>query len=84
MKPNTERKFKMEKLLEILSDINPDVDFTKEKNLVEDGLLDSLSIVMLVSDLREAYDVEITPVDIVPENFRSAEAIYNMITRLQA
>lgn len=73
----------MEKLLEILHEIAPDVDFGKEKNLVENGLLDSLTIVMLVSDLEDAFDVEITPVDIVPENFQSAEAIYSLVTRLQ-
>lgn len=74
----------MEKLLQILNEMNPDVDFTKEKNLLKDGLLDSLSIVMLVSDLEEAFDVTITPVDIVPENFQSAEAIWSMIGRLRA
>ncbi len=73
----------MEKLLEILHEIVPDVDLEKEKELVEHGLLDSLSIVMLVSDLEDAYDVSITPVDIVPENFQSAETIFSMITRLQ-
>lgn len=73
----------MDKLLEILHEIAPDVDFKKEKNLVENGLLDSLTIVMLVSDLENAFDVEITPVDIVPENFQSAEAIYSLVTRLQ-
>lgn len=73
----------MEKLLEILHEIAPDVDFANEKQLVDNGLLDSLTIVMLVSDLEDAFDVEITPVDIVPENFQSAEAIYGMITRLQ-
>lgn len=73
----------MEELLKILHEIEPDVDFSIEKSLVDQHILDSLSIVMLVSDLEEAFDVEITPVDIVPENFESAETIYAMITRLQ-
>lgn len=73
----------MEKLLEILRGINPDVDFTKEKDLFGNHILDSLSLVMLVPDIEDAFDIEITPVDLVPENFDSAEAIYAMITRLQ-
>lgn len=73
----------MEELLKILQEIEPDVDFSIEKDLVDQHILDSLSIVMLVSDLEEAFDVEITPVDIVPENFESAETIYAMIIRLQ-
>lgn len=83
MRHKMERIIYMDKLLEILHEIAPDVDFQKEKNLVENGLLDSLTIVMLVSDLENAFDVEITPVDIVPENFQSAEAIYSLVTRLQ-
>lgn len=73
----------MEKLLEILHGMNPDVDFTKEKDLFGNHILDSLSLVMLVPDLEEAFDIEITPVDLLPENFKSAETIYAMITRLQ-
>lgn len=73
----------MDELLKILHDIDPDVDFTKEKNLVGKHILDSLSLVMLVPDLEEAFDVNITPVDLVPENFESADTIYAMITRLQ-
>lgn len=73
----------MEELIKILHEIDPNVDFSTENNLVEKHILDSLSIVMLVSDLEEAFDVEITPIDIVPENFQSAGAIYAMITRLQ-
>ena len=74
----------MDKLLNILRELNPDVDYENEKNLVEKGILDSISIVMLVSDLEEAFDVQITPVDIVPENFQSANAIYAMIEQLKA
>lgn len=73
----------MEELLKILHEIAPNTDFTKEKNLMENHILDSLSIVMLVSDLEDTFDVEITPVDIVPENFQSAETIFAMITRLK-
>lgn len=73
----------MDKLLEILQELRPDVDFTVEKSLLQSGILDSLSIVMLVSDLQEAFDIEVTPIDILPENFKSAETIYAMIQRLQ-
>ncbi|MDR3643624.1 MAG: acyl carrier protein [Clostridia bacterium] len=73
----------MHKLVSILRELNPDVDYESEKSLVDDGILDSISIVMLVGDLEEVFDVQITPVDIVPENFQSADAIYAMIVRLQ-
>lgn len=73
----------MDELLKILHEIDPNVDFTKEKNLVRDHILDSLSLIMIVPDMEEAFGIEITPVELVPENFESADKIYAMITRLQ-
>lgn len=72
----------MEKLLEILEGIKPGIDFTAQENLIEDKILDSLSIVMLVGELNDAFDIEITPVDVIPENFKSAKAIYSLIEEL--
>ncbi len=73
----------MKQLLAILSEMKPGVDFETENNLIGDGIFDSLGIVMLVSELCDEFDVEITPPDIVPENFNSAQAIMKMIERLQ-
>ena len=73
----------MEQLIEILNGVKPGVDFNKEQNLIEDHILDSLTIVMLVAQLNDEFDIEITPIDIVPANFKSAESIYAMIQRLE-
>jgi len=73
----------MDTLLEILEDINPDIDYRIETRLIDDALLDSLSILSLVAELEDNFDIEITPVDLVPENFNSAKALWNMICRLQ-
>ena len=60
----------MEKLIEMLEDLNPDVDFSTEEKLIDGGLLDSMAILSLVSDLEDEFDVEITPVELVPANFK--------------
>ena len=73
----------MEELLEILSEVKPGVDFEKETERVDSGILDSMAIIQLVARLADEYDVEITPVDLVPENFNSAEAIYALVKRLE-
>ena len=73
----------MEELLEIMQDMKPGVDFTAENDLIEDGIFDSLDIVTLVTEICDKYDIEITPLDVIPENFKSAETIYKLITRLQ-
>lgn len=73
----------MEELIKILNEIKPGVDFEKENNLMEDEILDSFDIVSLVAKLDEEFDVEVTPKDLVPENFKSAKTIYDLITKLQ-
>ena len=73
----------METLLEILSDLHPDVDFTKEDKLIDDMILDSFDIVTLISEISEAYDVTITAEHIIPDNFNSAQALYELIQNLE-
>ena len=71
----------MEQLLEILSEIQPDVDYKTCTTLIDDEWLDSFAILSIVSELEEAFDIGITPADIVPENFNSAQALYQMAFR---
>ena len=73
----------MDTLLEILRDLHPDVDFTKEDKLIDDMILDSFDIVTLISEISEEFDVTITAENIIPENFNSAQALYDLICRLE-
>ncbi len=73
----------MEKLLDILQQIRSDIDFESEKTLVDDGVLDSFDIVSIVSELTMEYDIDISIDDMTAENFNSAEAMYEMILRIQ-
>lgn len=71
------------RLLEILEDIQPEVDYETCTTLIDDHYLDSLSIISLVAELEEEFDVTIPTVEIVPDNFNSAENIWMMISRLR-
>ena len=73
----------MNELLEVLNDLKPGIDFENEKNLIDNRVLDSLDVMNLVVELNDEFDIEITPLDILPENFQSVEAMYALITRLQ-
>ncbi len=73
----------MEELLEILKEIKPEVDFENEENLIGDELLDSFDIISIVSAIDNEFDVKITAKDILPENFNSASALYELIQRLE-
>lgn len=72
----------METIIDILEELVPDVDYTTETGLVQRRILDSLTIIALVSELEEEFDITIPAVEIVAENFDSAAAIDALITRL--
>lgn len=73
----------MEEIIKILEEIKTGVDWEKESDLIGNHILDSLKIVQLVGSLNDEFDIEITPIDIVPENFKTIKAIYEMIKRLE-
>ena len=72
----------MEELLKILKKIKPEVEFEGNEHLIDNEDLDSLSIVEVVSARDEEFDVEIGVKDIIPENFNSVEAMWNLIQKL--
>ena len=70
-------------LMEILTEIRPDVDFENETSLIDDGILDSMDIVSLVGEIDDAFDVTVGVENLLPENFNSVDAMVNLIERLQ-
>lgn len=74
----------MERLLEILGSIRPDVDFESENALVDEGILDSFDIVSIISELNDEYNIAIRVTELKPENFNSAESILKMCKELVA
>ncbi len=72
----------MERLLEILKSIRPDVDFANETALIDDGILDSFDVVSIISELDDAFGVQVRINELDPENFNSAEAIWKLVQEL--
>ena len=73
----------MEELLEILEDIQPDADYDTCTTLIDDWILDSFAILSIVGELEDAFDIKITPAEIIPENFNSAQSLWAMVQKLQ-
>ena len=73
----------MEKLLDILREIRPDVDFENEEALIDDGVLDSFDIVSIISEIDDRFGVQIRITELDPENFNSVEAIWTLIQTLK-
>ena len=72
----------MEKLIEILESVKPGIEYEGKTNLVGGGELDSFDVITLVSELNEAYDIDVPVEEIVEENFNSVEAMYKLIQKL--
>lgn len=72
----------MEKLIEILEELQPDVDYNEVENLIDGRYLDSLTILSLIAEIEDEFDVEIPTVEIIPANFNSAKKIWELIERL--
>ena len=72
----------MNELLTILRELHPDIDFETATGLVEDSVLTSLHIVTIVTEVADRLDVNIPAEEILPENFDSAAALWQLIQRL--
>lgn len=73
----------MEKLLKILEQLHPEIDFNECNTLIDDKILDSFDIISIISEINEEYDVVIQAENIRPENFNSAKALYALIKKLE-
>lgn len=69
--------------MNILNGIDDSIDWKNEKALIDQRLLDSFGVITLVSELEDQFSVEIDAAQMIPDNFNSAEAIYEMIQQLR-
>lgn len=72
----------MEKLLELLNSLYPEIDFKNEKKLLENHVLDSASMVSIISEIEDEFDISIPMEYIQPKYFESVEAMWEMIEEL--
>lgn len=72
-----------EKVLSILNDIRPDIEFEKEERLIDDGMLDSFDIISIVSDFNNEFDIEIEIDELEPYNFNTVAAMVELIEKLR-
>lgn len=73
----------MERLLEILENIKSGVDYENNETLIDDHYLDSLSILSLIAEIEDEFDVVIPTIEIIPSNFNSVKSMMALITKLQ-
>lgn len=72
----------MEELIKLLKGIRPDVDFVNETELIDEGILDSMDVVSIISEIDDVFGVQIRITELDPDNFNSATAIWDLIQKL--
>ncbi len=71
-----------EKILEILEEYCEEaLDYTGD-NMMEEGVIDSFTVINVVSELEDVFDIEIDAKYVVAENFRNKEAVIELVRRL--
>lgn len=70
-----------EKIIEILTDLRPEFDFTEKFDFIEEGMLDSFDIVSLVDELETNFGIKIQGVDVIPENFSTLDKIESLLKK---
>lgn len=71
-----------EKVLQILGQALPEIDFASSKTLVDDGILDSLLLISVVAALTAEFGITIPYTEITENNFNSIDAMTAMVERL--
>lgn len=72
------------KIIELLGQIRPDIDFETEQSLIDGGALDSFDIVSIISDFNDEFEVNIRITELKPENFNSVDAMLGLVQKLKA
>lgn len=73
----------MKELIEILEELLPGEDVANCTTLIDDHILNSFGILSLVSEIEDAFDIEVSPAELTPDNFNSAAKLWDMISRLK-
>lgn len=70
-----------EKLIEVLKESCPDVDFMSSDKLVSDGILDSVTTIEIISTISMEFGIEIPVEEYTEDNFNSIDAIVALMEK---
>ena len=72
-----------EEIIGFIQEINEYEDFEDDTDLFENGILDSLSLVLLITNIEERLGVFIPEEVVTLENFATVEKIVGMVKTLK-
>lgn len=66
-------------IIEKITELQPYVDFDENTQLLQEDILDSVSVLVLVQDLEEEYNIIIEAEEITGNNFETVSSIADFI-----
>ena len=72
----------MNELKALLEEMYPNIDFSKEQSLYDDGIIDSVHVVTIISKIEDLFDISVTMEYIQPAYFQSVDTMWEMIEEL--
>lgn len=73
----------MNELIEALKRVNSKIDYENETGLITNKIIDSIDMTSILAELEETFDIEIDMEYLIPENFDSVQAMWDMIQELK-
>ena len=73
----------MEELMNLLTALKPEIDFERETELIDDGLLESFDVITLLAEIEDQFGIEVPAEEIMPENFNSAKDMWRLLEQLK-
>ena len=70
-----------QRIIDILTELRPECDFTEKVNFIDQGMLDSFDVINLVTALDQEFSISIDGLDIIPENFSSVDSIVSLLIK---
>ena len=67
------------KITSMIEDIQPYVEFDNETKLLDEEVLDSMSVLLLVQELEEEFEITIDIEEVKGENFENVPTIVNLV-----
>lgn len=67
-----------EKILEICEDVDSSIDYSRE-DLIDGGHITSVTLIAIIGEISDAFDIDIPYEDIIPENFNSIAAMADLV-----
>lgn len=73
-----------EKILAMLEKELPEIDFREDVALVDDGIIDSFTLAVIITNLSIEFDITIPQEEIIEDNFNSVDSMVELVKRLKS